>query len=499
MRVEIDARSDTAASPSSFTPFVQFDESLNVVSGHLESLRLSPRCRTRLRPTWTRYTRPQGWLEGMPRVGFVYDEIMLTHKQPGHLERPGRTIVPYERLKREGTLPRCFRLESRPALTAELLLFHTAQHVANIKSGEVDEDADVYWCETSTLESAVFSAGCTLQAVDAVMHGALDNAFALVRPPGHHADASHCCGFCFFNNVAIAASKALTETSLCQRVVIVDWDAHHGNGTQNGFYDNPNVLYISLHRGGDFYPGTGTVTEIGEGDGYGFNVNIPWPRGGFGDADYLAAFECIVQPLIAAFQSDIILVSAGFDAVMHDPLGGLSVTPNGFAHMTDRLLKLNSKTVLVLEGGYNILQVSACVDQCMRVLLGDKPKPLATNWKMQPETENILRAISNNLSLVTPCLSDTSVCRQKLCCCLRSGRLLRQRTLRIVWNVTKTRCLSFDSIPSSHRSTNRLRAETREPLMRPNLCVDGRFGYRNLSLPSTDFIPFDPSIKAFMR
>jgi len=389
------------------------EESVENVSGRLSLLEISPRRSSRLRPPWTRFVKPKGWLEGMPRVGFVYDETMLEHKLIGHVERPGRLSVPYQRLNREGTLQRCFQLESRRAAFSEICLFHTPEHVSNVQNGNIDENEDLYWLEGATIKSAIYSTGCTLQAVESVIHGVLNNGFALVRPPGHHAEQCAGEGFCFFNNVAIAALKALSFESLCKRVLILDWDVHHGNGTQNCFYKDSRVLYISLHRGGDFYPGTGEITETGEGDGFGYNVNIPWPRGGFGDSDYLLAFECIIEPVIEAFQPDLTIVSAGFDAVVHDPLGGLSVTPACFAHLTEKLLKLNPKTVLVLEGGYNLLQLASCVDLCMRVLLGDEPKQLNKRMKLQPETEQILLEVAESLFPVWPILARDTV-QQKI-------------------------------------------------------------------------------------
>lgn len=376
------------------------EEAVEVVSERLDALVISPRRPVGLRPTWGRLKKPAEWLKGMPRTGIVYDEAMLEHSQTGHVERPGRVSVPYQRLKKTGTLNRCFQLEPRLASLSELCLTHTKDLVASVQSGELDLSEDLYWKKDATLKSAVYSAGCTLQAVESVLNGALDNAFALVRPPGHHAEQCACQGFCFFNNVAIAASKALLFESLCKRVLILDWDVHHGNGTQNSFYKDPRVLYVSLHRGGDFYPGTGEIAETGQGDGFGYNVNIPWPHGGFGDADYLAAFECIVEPLTASFKPDLILVSSGFDAVVHDPLGGLSVTPTCFAHLTQRILRINTKTVLVLEGGYNILQLATCVDNCMKVLLGDQPERLSKKMDLQPETERILLQVACNLSIV---------------------------------------------------------------------------------------------------
>ncbi|MGD9975066.1 MAG: histone deacetylase, partial [Desulfatirhabdiaceae bacterium] len=205
-------------------------------------------------------------------------------------------------------------------------------------------------------EAALLAAGGLCLAVEQVENGLFDNAFALVRPPGHHAERNKSKGFCLYNNVAIAARYA-QHTLGIGRLLIVDWDLHHGNGTQNCFEDNPAVLFFSVHRS-FFYPGSGSLREVGKGPGKGFTVNIPLLPG-FGDGEYLTLFEKILRPIALEFKPDFILVSAGFDIHYGDPLGGMLVTPKGFAAMTRTILQIaglccNGKVVMALEGGYDL-------------------------------------------------------------------------------------------------------------------------------------------------
>jgi acetoin utilization deacetylase AcuC-like enzyme len=215
--------------------------------------------------------------------------------------------------------------------------------------------------DTSTsarsFEAASLAAGGLCELIRAVWTGDLKNGFALVRPPGHHAERDRAMGFCLFNNVAIGAHYAIKNFSL-ERVLIVDWDVHHGNGTQNTFYSDPRVLYFSTHRYGFFYPGSGAATEVGHGKGEGFTVNVPL-EGGSGDPEYAAIFERILKPIALEYRPQLVLVSAGFDTHYDDPLGGMEVTETGFARLTQILMEVaeataQEKLVLTLEGGYDI-------------------------------------------------------------------------------------------------------------------------------------------------
>jgi histone deacetylase 6 len=227
-----------------------------------------------------------------------------------------------------------------------------------------------------------------------VIMGELTNGFAIVRPPGHHAEANVCCGFCIFNNVAVAAAAAKSKHGL-ERILIVDWDVHHGNGTQHMFEDDPSVLYFSVHRydDGDFFPHSKDAAPqvVGCGTGRGFNVNVAWnipwkDKIGMGDDEYLAAWQCLLLPIAREFQPQLILVSAGFDCAAGD-LGGCSVTPGGFAQMTRMLQSICPKVVLMLEGRYDLGIVPQCALACVQALLGD---PLRFRTDLKPRKEALL-------------------------------------------------------------------------------------------------------------
>lgn len=248
----------------------------------------------------------------------------------------------------------------------------------------------VYYHNMSWL-SASLSAGGAIEATRAVVAGQLRNAFALIRPPGHHAeppgphiDQRECGGFCFFNNVPIAVKVAQAEfPSACRKILILDWDVHHGNGIQRTFYEDPNVLYISLHVYYEddgkslFYPCKtyGNHLQCGSGFGKGKNVNVPWICPGMGDADYMLAFQQIVMPIAIEFDPDLVMISAGFDAAEGDELGKCHVTPAGFAHMTHMLMQLaKSKVVACLEGGYNSRSLAKSALAMVRTLMGEPPE-----------------------------------------------------------------------------------------------------------------------------
>jgi acetoin utilization deacetylase AcuC-like enzyme len=308
-------------------------------------------------------------------TGIVFDERFRLHAAPyDHPESPARLAAIESRLERDGLTARCRRIPAREATRGELLAVHTPGHLARIDATSLRSltqlDEDTYAVAESAL-AARLAAGALIDLTLAVASGELANGFALLRPPGHHAEADHAMGFCLFNNVAIAARAAQAGGT---RVLIVDWDLHHGNGTQHTFQDDPDVLYFSTHQF-PFYPGTGRANETGGPNARGRTVNVPWP-GGMGDADYLAAFDRVLLPAARVFAPDLVLVSAGFDAAEGDPLGSMRISPAGYAAMTARLLAIASgRLVLALEGGYALDAIAVSAAACLRVLLGESPPP----------------------------------------------------------------------------------------------------------------------------
>ena len=314
----------------------------------------------------------------MNRTGIVKDRRYLEHvMDPGHPESPERLKVIYEMLEEEKLKGQWLEeVIPRPATRKELETIHSPAYIDLVASTAGKPyfrlDMDTSTCAKS-YEAALLSAGGLLELIKTVMEGKLDNGFALVRPPGHHAERDRAMGFCLFNNVAIGAQYALQNFSL-KRILIVDWDVHHGNGTQNSFYEDPRVLYFSVHRYGFFYPGTGAATEVGKGKGEGFNVNVPLTTG-CGDSEYGNIFRTILGPIALEYQPQLILVSAGFDTDYDDPLGGMSVTERGFSRMTQILMEVaeataQRKMVITLEGGYDVVGQSRSVKAVLKELAG---------------------------------------------------------------------------------------------------------------------------------
>ncbi|KAL5529145.1 hypothetical protein ACEPAG_5119 [Sanghuangporus baumii] len=338
-----------------------------------------------------------------PRYGYVFDARMMNHaplsasNNGDHPEQPARIMGIYQRLREAGLLSRMRLIPIRMARKSEVLLVHSEDHWEKVQmiarmdteqivlSESYYEYLSLYVCPNTTL-AAQLSCGGVIEAALAVARGELERAFAIVRPPGHHAEPEEHMGFCFFNNVAVA-TRVVQQLTATKRVMILDWDVHHGNGTQRAFNDDPSVLYVSLHRydGGSFYPcgPFGGMDSCGEGAGEGTSVNIPWPEHGMGDAEYLHAFMRIVIPIAAEFAPELVIISAGFDAADGDELGECHVTPAGFAHMTHMLQSLaGGKLVVALEGGYNVNSISSSALAVTRVLLGESPpelKPLVAN------------------------------------------------------------------------------------------------------------------------
>ncbi len=338
-------------------------------------------------------------------TGVVYHPDYLKHTMPSwHPERPERLTAIVEHLKAVGLWDQVAHIPPRHATVEEVALVHTTDHIAHV--AEVCEDGGgmLDWGDTpacrDSYEVALLAAGGVLAACDAVLRipdsksqipdsestvrdaesgicnlesgmASPRNAFALVRPPGHHARPGNAMGFCIFNNVAIAA-RYLRKRRGLERILIVDWDVHHGNGTQEAFYGDPSVLYASIHRY-PFYPGTGAAEEHGSGKGRGANINLPMPAGTTG-ADYVAALRGAIVPAAERFKPDFVLVSAGFDAHRDDPLGGMGLDDGDYAELA-RLVRgvaekhCGGRLVVALEGGYDLRALGRSVAEVLRVLM----------------------------------------------------------------------------------------------------------------------------------
>jgi acetoin utilization deacetylase AcuC-like enzyme len=316
---------------------------------------------------------------GTYRTALVYRDFYLRHNDlPSQVEVPDRLRVIIARLKDSGLLYQMYRIEAPPADLEWITLVHTKENVERIrqaclwlKDGNTSIDTLDVSITGRTFEVAVCAVGGVLAGVDAVMEGKVRNAFCAVRPPGHHALPEKPMGFCIFNNVAIAARYIQRKYGL-KKVLIIDWDCHHGNGTQDIFYNDPTVFYFSTHQS-PFYPRTGDATETGGPDAPGTKINVPLKKG-TGDEVVLKAYQEQLGPAARAFQPDFILISAGFDAARGDSLGGLSLSPEGYTEMT-RFVKglaaelCQGRIVSTLEGGYSLKQLPGCAEAHVRALL----------------------------------------------------------------------------------------------------------------------------------
>ncbi len=310
------------------------------------------------------------------KVGYVYDPIYLEHDTGQHVEIAGRLEAIISHLEQTGLKQQLELIKPRAASTEELSLVHHKQHVLHIQDvaqeggGWLDLDTVM---SPNSYEAATYAAGGVIRATEAVMDGEVGSAFALVRPPGHHATPQRAMGFCLFNNVAIATKYALAKYEL-ERTLIIDFDVHHGNGTQDAFYDSPQVLYISTHQY-PHYPGTGSIEETGSRVARGTTVNIPLPAG-CGNAEYLEVFEQIIVPVARRFKPQLVLVSAGYDLHWADGIARMQVSVAGFARMVSIIKGLadelcSGHLVFTLEGGYNLSALADSVKATFDVLLGN--------------------------------------------------------------------------------------------------------------------------------
>ncbi|XP_011898014.1 PREDICTED: histone deacetylase 4 isoform X7 [Cercocebus atys] len=370
-------------------------------------------------------------------TGLVYDTLMLKHQctcgsSSSHPEHAGRIQSIWSRLQETGLRGKCECIRGRKATLEELQTVHSEAHTllygtnplnrqkldskkllgslasvfVRLPCGGVGVDSDTIWKRGALRQGRPPGRGCRVELVFKVATGELKNGFAVVRPPGHHAEESTPMGFCYFNSVAVAA-KLLQQRLSVSKILIVDWDVHHGNGTQQAFYSDPSVLYVSLHRydDGNFFPGSGAPDEVGTGPGVGFNVNMAFTGGldpPMGDAEYLAAFRTVVMPIASEFAPDVVLVSSGFDAVEGHPtpLGGYNLSARCFGYLTKQLMGLaGGRIVLALEGGHDLTAICDASEACVSALLGNELDPLPEKVLQQRPNANAVRSMEKVMEI----------------------------------------------------------------------------------------------------
>ncbi len=311
------------------------------------------------------------------RTGIVRHDLYKEHlAEFPHVESPQRLKVVYDMLDEADMAGQFVTISPRPATEEELSWVHSHAHIERVAGTDgkahVSLDPDTQTTPLS-YQAAKLAVGGLFSLVDQIFDGTIENGFALVRPPGHHAERDRAMGFCLFNNVALGARYAMNAYGV-KKVLIVDWDLHHGNATQNTFYTDPDVLYFSTHQY-PYYPGSGGLGEVGRGDGMGFTINVPlWQ--GHGDAEFFQIFKRILYPIASAFKPELIFVSAGFDTYVGDPLGGMNVTPQGYAAMTRLIMDIaksfaSKRVAITLEGGYHLNGLRESVRAVLKELAGE--------------------------------------------------------------------------------------------------------------------------------
>jgi histone deacetylase 6 len=384
------------------------------------------------------------------RTGLVYDARMRFHAELNadeediHPEDPRRIWEIYNELVAADLVDerpnaskddefalspfKLWRIPTRSATPAEITLVHSPEHFDWVDSLhdrpdeeliEMAQHLDSVYLHKLTMYCALLSAGGAIEACRAVVTGHVRNAIAVIRPPGHHAEHNTPGGFCFFNNVCIAAKVCQQDfPEKCRKILILDWDVHHGNGVQQAFESDPNVLYISLHvhKDGKFYPNGpyGNHLHVGLGDGVGKTINIPWPCHGMKDGDYIYAFEEIVMPVAQEFEPDLVIISAGFDAAEGDLLGGCHITPAGYAHMAHMLKSLaNGRVCVCLEGGYNLRSIAKSALAVTRTLMGEPPDRLVDFEPSKPGIETV-QLVKRTQSKYWKCLFPRDLYQSRL-------------------------------------------------------------------------------------
>ncbi|KAI9671209.1 MAG: Histone deacetylase hda1 [Caeruleum heppii] len=351
------------------------------------------------------------------RMRFHLDENTNGGKRDRHPEDPRRIEAIMQKLEcaglvaRHGQVHRPDKLQRIPARQAtrdEICAVHSPEHYAFVKTTaelpqeeleEIGNEGDSVYYNSQTFLAATLSVGAAIECCKAVMDGEVKNAMAVIRPPGHHAVPDEAQGFCLFNNVSVAARACQSAyPHSCRRILIFDWDVHHGNGTQDAFYDDPNILYMSIHvhQNGHFYPlgPKGDHLHCGAGDGLGYNVNVPWTEKKMDDADYMYAFQKVIMPVALDFNPDLVIISAGFDAAAGDVLGDCNVTPECYSHMTHGLMSLaGGRVVACLEGGYNLESISMSALAVTRTLMGEPPDRLKLGLRSSVAEVDVHRVI----------------------------------------------------------------------------------------------------------
>ena len=319
----------------------------------------------------------QGCRPAANATGFVYDPVFLKHNQPGHPEGAYRLEAIWQAVQDSGLLAELHQVPARPATKEELTSIHPAGYIDRVaavcRRGGGMLDMDTY-VTPATFDAALMAAGGLIDLTLAVSSGQLRNGFAMIRPPGHHATRNSSMGFCIFNNVALAA-RAAQDTGKISRLAVVDFDVHHGNGTQDALASDPDIFFVSTHQFPHF-PGTGRYQERGSGAGEGATVNFPLPAG-VGDAGFKALYEQVLIPVLRKFAPELILVSAGYDTHWQDPLAGLCLSCQGQAWLSQTLVALadeqcEGRIVFSLEGGYEVKVLGHGVTNSLRALMGRK-------------------------------------------------------------------------------------------------------------------------------
>ncbi|MEW5768372.1 MAG: histone deacetylase [bacterium] len=345
------------------------------------------------------------------QTGLIYHPTCLKHDIPHHPERPARITATMEYLKEKEMLNRLSLIEAEPVRDEDLLRTHSEQLVSKVRElslsggGYIDADTEV---NSYTYEAARLAAGGAVKAAKLVMERTINNAFSLLRPPGHHANRDRAAGFCYFNNLAVMIKYLQARHGLA-RILVLDWDAHAGNGTEEIFWSDPGVLVISLHQDPRFfYPGTGFIEERGGGDGEGYTVNIPLPPGS-GNGDYIYLLKEFVVPLARRYKPEFIAISSGTDSHRDDYISGLSLTEEGFGQMSRQIVELaeavcSGRMVVCLEGGYNLAALSRSNYFIISALLGELPE-YGHGEEPKISTRQLLNTLNNQarwMNLVQP-------------------------------------------------------------------------------------------------